>query len=462
MKTKYLLQDMPDGSTNSFLVGNVVVPAPSYIPEIKGAEDIQVLLKHSHALPVENPIMVPSNRWSTDIEKPIFRKGNLLKGIPPIEQFLKQHPFLFYDPPEFFRYTLGKNIVTYALKGSNSEARKFNNFLRKGKVKEALNLTDPFFHAFIERQLHSICSDIKIDPIIYDGMRKSHVEEAWFDERVDNAYATYISTIASDALKYPNATIIPPVPPLMKSSGTATIQRIIGSNAIASLTCSSLSESRKEAFLPYFHLYLDWGLIELSKGNDISTVLDLLQEGLSKWSFSGVAVTINGYEKAASGGKMRQLGVLINEIVNISHENYLPVILPRSKWYGLYFTDFNTQAFGSLLNGNLIYTKGGGFGNPENIFGKVPLIDKCVEMNFSDVRRHIQEYGEFPHVQGLPRKPTPDDYLSSNSYRLNWGKAMRLIHVEEARRLRVGKSKGIFNPAELYLNRSHNSELNAL
>lgn len=455
------MHDQPQKLTNSFLIGNVVVPAPAYIPEIKGPEDIETLLRYSKIMPVGNPVMFPSNRWSAEVAKPLFRKGNLLKGILPIEQFLRNHSIIFYDPPEFFRYTLGKQLITYALKGSISEARSFNKNIRDGKFEEAISKVPPFFQPFVERQLSTICSDLDA-PYNHSKSRNSHLEEAWFDSRVDESYVSYISSIAGDALKIPNATIIPPVPPLMKSSGKPTISRILGSNALTSLTCLSLSKGEEKMVVPYFHLYVDWNTIELREGNDISTVVDILQEGLKKWAFSGVAVTINGYENAAKSGKINQLGQLINEIVNISHENNLPVILPRSKWYGLYFTDIDIQAFSSMLNGNLIYRKGGGMGNPEDKFGKVPLIDKCVELKLNEVRKHIETYGEFPSVSGLPRKPSPDYYQSDKAYRVNWSKPMRLIHIEEARRIRDAKKKSILSPAKLYLSRSSNHELNAL
>ena len=42
--SEYLLYDQPNGATTSFIVGNTVVPAPAYFPEIKGDEDLKAIL----------------------------------------------------------------------------------------------------------------------------------------------------------------------------------------------------------------------------------------------------------------------------------------------------------------------------------------------------------------------------------------------------------------------------------
>lgn len=57
-------------------------------------------------------------------------------------------------------------------------------------------------------------------------------------------------------------------------------------------------------------------------------------------------------------------------------------------------------------------------------------------------------------MPNLPRKPAKEDLDNPKFYRERIAKPMRLIHVEEARRIRKEKSKGIQSPAKKYLERS--------
>jgi len=461
MQSKYLIYDPPSGATTSFIVGGMEIPAPSFIPEVKSREDVEALLRFPTALPKGNPIMVPANKWTTLVSHPLFRSGNYLKGIHPIGELVRNHPILFYDPPELFRYSLTNVFVSYALMANKGKVRRFNSSLRKGNEAEALDMVHPFFRPFIERQLYSLYNDLHLD--IPEGMEKTtHIERAWLDPRVDEGYTLYISDIVGQAIKMPYAAIIPPVPPLLKSSERTHASRIIASNVAASVICRIMSDEggagtggSPSSILPYFHLYLHWDIVEDGQGNDITTVLHLLEDGLERGDFAGVALTISGYGEAARAGKLRQLGVLVNEIVNMSHESHLPVILPRSGWYGLYMSDFEIQGFGSLLNGNEKYTKRGGGARDEYAkYGKIPLIDECRELKYREVIKYLKTHKEFPRVSGLPRRPTQEALEDAQEYRVSWAKPMRLIHAEEAKRMRNAKTRGIQTPAKMYFQRS--------
>ncbi|MGA2122499.1 MAG: hypothetical protein ABSG49_10755 [Methanoregula sp.] len=461
---QFLVFDQPAGRTTSYLIGDVVIPAPSFIPEIKGDEDIEVILKNSKLLPIGNPLMVPAFRWTKLIENPLFRDGDVFRGLQPALSFVKEHPIIFYDPPELFRYTLTKTLISYALKGDRGAARRFNNYLKKGNQQSAIGMVDPFFQPFIERQMPSILDemDVKSDNSI-DDEKSSHLEEAWLDSKINDAYFSYIFGIVTEAQKMPNATVIPPVPPLLKSSSRTFLSRIKMANRAASLACKMASDATesKEIF-PYYHLYVDWNIIEPGQGNDVATVLQLVKDGVTSGRYGGVAVTIKGYEDAAKKRKITQLAMFMNDIVNIAHEYKLPVITPRSKWYGLYFTDYTTQGFSCLLSGTERYLRRGAPKNPEVKFGKTPIIEKCIEMYLEDLKAFIKQNGECPTIEGLPRRIPPELLTKDKDFRINWSKPMRLIHIEEARRMRETKLKGIWNPAKLYLERSEDPLLKSI
>jgi hypothetical protein len=459
----FLIYDSPAGETTSFVAGNAIVQAPAYIPEIKGDEDIKALLRFSSVLPQGSPIIAPANRWTQLISNPLLGPKAPLGGLTPIDKFLPQHPIYFYDPPELFRYTFGEELVRYALKGEG--IKEFNSHLKKNEMDEAIEMVPPFFRPFVQRQMTSILSKLNITN---EDSRKSppHVEKAWLEDQIDEAYVPYIYDIAAEALRMPSAILIPPVPPLKKNSESTYVSRVVSSNRAASLICKDLSKKSEpnqgeemHAIYPYFHLCIDWNVTEDRQGIDAETIRNTLENGLDLGTFAGVAVTITGYENAAKNRSLARIEHLINEIVNVSSQHVLPVILPRSGWFGLSLTDLEVQGFSSLLNGNYRYTPRGGGANTEDSYGKVPMIDACCDLKFHEVMEHLRKYKEFPSVAGLPRKPSKEELDSPALFRERFAKPMRLIHMEEAHRLRAAKLKGIQSPAKHYFAKSKNEYL---
>ena len=446
---EYLMIDEPARTTNSFLTGSFTIPAPCFIPEIKGEEDIEVLLRFSKALDSHTPIIVPGYRWSAFISNPRFRFSDFDKIN--ILDLVKNHPIIFYEPPEFFRYSLSKTFVTYCLKGDRQKARKFNKDLKMGNMANALSHIPEFFKPFVERQIGSIYKDNKIN-IPAEINRKNDVRNGWHDQRVEDSYATHMAEIINEALKMPSAVVIPTVPPILKNSERTIFERTFSTNVYTSLLCKKMSEEKRNPVRPYFHLNVDRSI--LASKNDQNFALNILENGLAGYEFCGIALTLAGYESTAIDGKFNKIEKFVTDIVNVSHSYRVPVLLPRSGWFGLSLVDQGIQAFGGLLNGQPKYIRGGGIGKEEDKYGKAPLIDDCKELNLTDVKQYIKKYGEFPKVPNLPSKPDSGDLSNPLKYRINFAKPMRLIHVEEARRLREGQLKEVINPARRYLERS--------
>lgn len=450
LKQEYLTYDGPKNNTTSFYIGGVKIQSPCFIPEIKGHEDIEVLLRFSKALESNTPILVPSCRWLSLLSSPRYNKMDDINKIG-ILKLIKEHPLLFYEPPEFFRYTLSKNIITYCLKGNVQQARKFNSFLKKGSTSEALSYLPEFFKPFVERQIGSIYKDHQLE-VPLDISKKNDVKSGWFDPLVEDSYGLHMAEIINDAIKMPNASVIPTVPPLMKSSERTILERINSTNALTSLLCNKMSRERDHKVSSYFHLYIDTSILD--DKNEQIIAQRILENGLQNYDFCGVAITLSGYKSAAMNGKLNQIEDFIREIVNVSHSFKMPVLLLRSGWYGLNLSDAGIQAFSGLLNGNPSYVRSGPIKNQKDKFGKVPIIDSCVELNYDDVIKYLEKHGELPKVPNLPTKPDKGLFNNDLKYRINFSKPMRLIHIEEARRIRNGQLKDNRNPAKLYFERS--------
>ncbi len=446
---KYLILDEPHNTTKSFYVGEQKILAPSFMVEIKGEEDIEALLRYSNALESNTPIVVPAYRWLSQISTPRFKQTDLSKIS--IGTLIKDRPIIFYEPPEFFRYSLSTNLVTYALKGDKQKAKKFYTFLKKKDTVNALNCLPEFFRPFVERQILSIYKDKKLEAPIEEN-KKNDVKSGWLDQRVVESYPAHMAEIVNDANKMPCAAIVPTVPPLLRHSEKTLLDRINSTNKYTALLCKLMSAERRIPTICYYHLYIDAGIFENEK--EIAMTLRILEKGLENYEFCGVAITLTDYESVAMKGNFSKIESFINDVVNISHSMWLPVILFRSGWFGLYLTDCGVQAFSSLMNGNPEYVRGGGIKEEEDKYGKVPLIDVCRELNLTEVKAYLTKYNEFPKVTNLPYKPDRGNFINPIKYRVNFSKPMRLIHVEEARRIRHGQIGNVRNPAKRYFERS--------
>ena len=207
IQTTYLRYDNPSKTATSFRVGNNFYPAPSFIPEIKGGEDLRVLLEHMDVLPVGNSVLVPSNKWD-HIIKPFKFQYDLFGNDPPIKTFIENYPIIFYDPPEFFRYAYTKTFIRYALSNSTNTETDFKTKLTNKDISGALGLIPPFFQPFVEAQLDSICNSYKINAVI----KKYNFDRAWLDPRIDVYYSIHMANVLNTAFKVRNSTIIPPYP----------------------------------------------------------------------------------------------------------------------------------------------------------------------------------------------------------------------------------------------------------
>jgi hypothetical protein len=319
-----------------------------------------------------------------------------------------------------------------------------------------------FYRPFVERQLFKVRKDYEAPP--GSETRSSNVERAWLASTVDESYFEYIFECCSHAVKIPHATIIPPVPAMKKSTEREYLQRILSANQTTAMVCDLLAtEKGAWPIAPYFHLYLDAEVLEAGPGNSVATAQTILERGLAGTaSYGGVAITLSGYEKASDLHLRENLARLMNDAVNIAHAHHLPVILPRANTSGLFLTDFGVQAWGSLFNGKERYTPGGSLKDEDDQYGKAYLIDRCCEFTRPEVKRFLEQYHEFPHVEHLPSRPSDEQLRSPREYRMDFAKPRRLCGIEEARRLRTAQAKGQLSAARLYLQRSDLDRFNHL
>lgn len=299
--------------------------------------------------------------------------------------------------------------------------------------------------------------------------QRSNVSTLWSDERIDASYPIHIAELlleANKANKAKNSALIPPIPKLSRSSDNSDIGLVKDFNLSASTVRSAmLGEKYPHVF---FHLYLDWKMmLPKTSGLNAKSLLPNIEEIIKEGDFAGICLTVKGYENAAEKGKFEYIESFVTELTSLAEYYYLPVILPRSKWYGLKLFDCSINCFGSLFNGKSLYTKRtkgfmksvGEDGKKIDThleYGYTYIINECNELDYNDTKKYVERNKGFPDVGHLPKEVKEDYWNNSRLFRMHVSKPRRLSHMEESRYIRKGRKDNVINPATRYLERSSN------
>jgi len=218
----------------------------------------------------------------------------------------------------------------------------------------------------------------------------------------------------------------------------------------------------------YLHLYIDWKTtLPKSSGNNASDLLPIIEEILEQGEYAGICLTLKGYENAAAKDQFNYIESFVTDLSSIAEYYFKPLILPRSKWYGLKLMDSSINCFGSLFNGKPKYSKRlTGFksseGEGENKiefhynFGYTYVINECVELDYDGLQRYINRTKKLPYVNHLPNVIIDEYWKDQAKFIMNISKPRRLSHMEEARYIRKDVTRNIIKPATRYLERSSN------
>lgn len=442
------------------------IEAPFYTPELSGEESLQALLYARDALEEKNPIMVPGHRWQDIRSKPKFKQFR-----EEIRSIVTNHPLFYYEPVELFRYTRPQKLVTHAFQGNVSRSRDFYSELRDENVEKAIENLPRFFQPFVEVQIKALLKSKGIQvPGKYQSQSSGKVHEAWRDDRADSGFTEYFEKLANDAGNAPNAALIPPTPPVMKSSGKDVISRTLGLNSyMRQLTETKWDEPSSGSVTTYLHFYIDQGVFEPNNNNNDSRIRQAIQSEVQNASYAGVAITFSNIERVWGKGNEKALERFVTDICSIARQEHLPVILPRSGYYGMHLTDNGVQTFSNLMNGNRTYNRRGGGISERSKYGTLPIYGSAREVNAEELDRVLRRNnGELHDVPGVRNSPPTYNknansykakYGKANNFRIEFGKPRRMIHVKEVKELREGIRRGTADPARRYLERGNHPNL---
>lgn len=458
--------------------GTTHIETPIYSPEVKSDEDLTVLLRNGLALDDGSPILVPGYTWHS-----IRSRTKFQTLTSQIQDLVRNHPILYREPVELFRFRRPRRLVSYGLGADRGRSGRFYKHLRGHRFDKAIGMLPEFIQPFVEVQMERLLELEDVDvPSEYKNTLQS-TTNGWNDKRANQGWPNYFADIAKDAKKSPNAGVVPPVPPIRASSNQSVIDQAMGANHGMVNTCRKINAGRfGSPIYPYLHIYTDYSVLKDTTNNDFRIVDAIRQEirdrdeessltevGDGGVSYQGVVLTITNLSNVWESNMVVRLEQFVEQIETAAREYGLPVMMPRSGWYGLYLTDLGIQNFSSLLNGNETYSQRGRGGiTTEAKFGKTPFYGTAIEPSAPDTYRMLKNTGGTVHpVAGLPNEPPTFDPSASNwenrlgdpeQYRKEFGKPRRLVHAQEAREIRASKTKGRNRPAKQYLQNSEHND----
>lgn len=445
------------------------VPDPVYVPELKGAEGLHAILDHIEALEPQNPVMVPAAKWSWLRTKREIRtranENDSETGGDEIEALESGHPIFFYDPPELYNYRRTKALMNYVLKNPKWNKEKFENYLVRDEPDKALRevpqIHHPFIHANPNRLLEEVDGADKVDKA-----KVNSTDHAWITLEEENLRG-YYHQLTNDAKPVRSAVMIAPVPQMSAEWNRKLSSAWTSSNSVM------LDIATSKNVECYFHTYLDYRALDPESGRDTAAnCLRIIDNEVASKGYTGIALTVHKPHKIWQTGRSARLDTFVQRLSTIGSENGLPIICPRSEWFGSYLSDFGIQGFSSLLNGQWQYPRYSTDGGPTGVdtYGKtmIPKEARALPLYSEDgpnLDSYIEENGGLPDVLGLPSVPPRYDpeggnlkekYGTDYHFRRTFGKPRRLAHVYEARQFRQQKLDGVEQPAREYLVESKN------
>lgn len=447
------------------------IPDPSYIPEIKGPEGLHAVLDHVDAIEPQNPVMVPAAKWSWMRTKKEIRTRSDQKenqvGTAEIEELETSHPILFYDPPELYNYRRTKALTNYVFKNPEWNQDKFENYLARGEHAKALRELPAIHHPFIHANPNRLLEETPgADTVDESATGVNSTEDAWI--QLEEKHLTgYYHRLVNDAASLRSAAMIAPVPQMSNEWNSKLVSAWLQSNSVM----SDIAQGDEVGC--YFHLYLDYRALDPESGRDTAAkCLRIVDKEVNSEAYSGIALTVHRPQYIWRTDRSARLDTFGRRLSTIGSDKGLPIICPRSEWFGSYLTDFGFQAFSSLLNGQWQYSRYSSDGGPTggDTYGKTMIPNEAralplISETGPDLDTYLEENDGLPEVMGLPSYPPnydPDGqslrekYATNYVFRRTFGKPRRLAHVYEARLFREERLAGVDRPAQQYLVESEN------
>jgi hypothetical protein len=366
-----------------------------------------------------------------------------------------------------YNYKLTKTLTNYLFRHGGWNKDPFESHLVQENYSEAFRelpeFVHPFLHANINRVLEEIDGAAQVSP---NDLEIDTTEEAWTSLDPEN-FETYYQTLATQAEERPSSVLVPPVPQMSREWNDNLVEAWRTSN-------EKMAEevAGREDCDSYFHLYMDYQAFNDEGEDTASQCLRVIEEALEEGNYAGIALTVHRPNRIWQTNRAARMETFVSDLSNLGSEHKLPIISPRSEWFGSYITDLGVQAFSSLLNGQWQYQRYSSGGGPTGAdkYGRTMIPNEARALKLradseEDLEGYLEANGGLPDVDGLPSEPPTYDpsggdlqekFGTSPQFRQTFGKPRRLGHSAEARQFREARANGQNNPAREYLEDSEN------
>jgi hypothetical protein len=185
----------------------------------------------------------------------------------------------------------------------------------------------------------------------------------------------------------------------------------------------------------FFTLNMNSSMFKNSNMSDeLNKTIEMVNFALrnNKELFDGLHVSIRGLDRISDDpGRIDVVYKFIARLREICTAVLIPFWFSKSGISGLSFLDKGVDYCSSSLNMSLgdVYVGGGGAVNSENIYGKVyhPTLQK--RFTVKEVVRTIEKRGTMPEIRGVNFLLRDADLVSSQRYRVNFGKPYNLAVI---------------------------------
>lgn len=384
----------------------------SFIPYLKGREDIEILLRNRDLLDQGHPVELCGLSAHAMMSKAVSLEDTLREEFftNPYLDFAKNHPVVVSFPSEF--------IWTGAVSGLAA----FQDELNEGLPRTPLGIR--------EDQCVEIANKLRA---LAEGSKKS---QRFWDEVINNKY---------EQLPLTRVLIEWSIKSTMRCKARAMsgfvpiIDRTIPSSIInahkINLAYGSALDNRTESNVPMYFYTLDFNP-SMFKPDDVEALQKVVTNAsmaMNMQMFDGICLHIRGLNMISrSPGRIHSAKWLIERLSDICDQEVLPLWWSNSNVAGLSGMDQGVSLASMRVNASTsdeIFFGGGGSSDEENKYGKILNVTMKDTWDVSQVRKAVAKDRGLTGFDNFPLDLSSINTSKAKQYRMDFSKPFNLAAI---------------------------------
>ena len=185
----------------------------------------------------------------------------------------------------------------------------------------------------------------------------------------------------------------------------------------------------------------------------VSTISEIAKASFDTKGHVGIALTMHSLSKTMTdGARKERLVWLVEDLDEFASSRGVPMLLPRSGYWGMEFLDHGVNFVSSLLSGRSMYPNTRGMPErDEDKYGKTAVY-RAGDLSYKELMDYLARNQELPPAAGLMSRPTAEMLVDPQTFRMQFSKPRRLAtHARELDEIAKAINKGTRRPALAYL-----------